>query len=25
MLRWLDLDAKGSPAGGFTPWHAGAR
>ncbi|HEY5241381.1 MAG TPA: hypothetical protein VIJ22_07945, partial [Polyangiaceae bacterium] len=25
MLRWLDLDAKASTAGGFTPWHAGAR
>jgi hypothetical protein len=25
MLRWLDLDAKGPRARGFTPWHAGTR
>jgi hypothetical protein len=25
MLRWLALDAKGSKASGFTPWHAKAR
>jgi hypothetical protein len=25
MLRWLDLDARGTGAHGFTPWHAGAR
>jgi hypothetical protein len=25
MLRWLDLDARPPPVGGFTPWHAGAR
>jgi hypothetical protein len=25
MLRWLDIDAKGPKARGFTPWHAGAR
>ena len=25
MLRWLDIDAKGSRARGFTPWHAKAR
>ena len=24
MLRWLDLDAQGTRARGFTPWHAGA-
>jgi hypothetical protein len=25
MLRWLDLDAQGPQARGFTPWHAGGR
>jgi tetratricopeptide (TPR) repeat protein len=25
MLRWLDLDAKGARARGFTPWHASVR
>ncbi len=24
MLRWLELDAKGSKGSGFTPWHAAA-
>ena len=25
MLRWLDLDAKGGRAHGFTPWQATTR